>query len=77
VFDGQVTGDFCFYSYLDIRQFLVAKSTAIFVFAVTWTKDSLMDTSLEIFVFSATWTQESDGQVTGDLCLCSYLDKRQ
>jgi len=36
-----------------------------------------MDKSLEICVFAVTWTKGSDGQFTGDFCLCGYLDKRQ
>jgi len=40
VFDGQVTGDFCLCSYLDIRQCLMDKSREIFALAVTCTNDS-------------------------------------
>ena len=39
VCDGQVTGDFCICSILDIGQSLMDKSLEICVFAVSWTKD--------------------------------------
>jgi hypothetical protein len=37
VYDGQVTGDFCLCSYLDIRQCLMDTSLGICVFGATWT----------------------------------------
>jgi len=36
-----------------------------------------MDKSLGIFIFAATLTKDSDGRVTGDFCLCCFLDIMQ
>jgi hypothetical protein len=98
VFDGHVTGDLCFWSYLDKSQCLMDTSMEICVFAVTWTKDSVWWTSHRRFLSlqllgrkavcrTHHWRFTSlkllgqksvfDGQVHGDLCLCSYLDVRQ